>query len=159
MYEKLIETNSNNEELLVQLFMSYTPVEDFTSAQRVAMQLYKLKQKSPYYCWAVVSCLLKAIHGPDRDDPIKRKLSLELAQRMMEKMISDNKLDAEQEAQLYLMVLQQQDKHAEQLTFLESDVGKNAYPGAPVERRIELMQKLKKWPAINVLVKKLLNEQ
>lgn len=139
--------------------MSYGPIEDFAAQQRVAMQLYRLKQKSPYYCWAVVSCLLKAIHGADRDDPVKKKLSLELAQRMMEKMIGDDKLDAEQEAQLYLLILQHQSKHTEQLAFLESTVGKKAFPGAPIEQRIELMEKLKQWPAMNVMLKKLLNEQ
>lgn len=159
MYERAVESDGNNEELLTQLFMSYGPVEDFAAQQRIAMQLYRLKQKSPYYCWAVVSCLLKAIHGVDKDDPIKAKLSLELAQRMMEKMIGDDKLDAEQEAQLYLLILQHQSKYAEQLTFLESAIGKKAFPGAPIEQRIELMEKLNQWPQINVLLKQLLIEQ
>lgn len=154
-----MEKDGDNEELLTQLFMSYARVNDFASQQRIAMQLFKLKQKNPYYCWAVMSCLLKAIHGPDKNEPAKRKLSLELAQRMMEKLLNDNKLDAEQEAQLYLIILDQQGKYAEQLMFLNNVTGEKIYPGAPIELRIKLMRNLKQWAELNVLLKSLLREQ
>lgn len=106
-----------------------------------------------------MSCLLKAIRGTDKMEPAKRKLSLELAQRMMEKLINDNKLDAEQEAQLYLIILEQQDKYTEQLQFLDSTTGQKIYPGAPIEMRIKLMRNLKQWPELNSLLKDLLKEQ
>lgn len=139
--------------------MSYARINEFGQQQRVAMQLFKLKQKNPYYCWAVMSCLLKAIRSNDRDALANRRISLELAQRMMEKLISDNKLDAEQEAQLYLMILDQQGKYAEQLAFLDDSTGKKIYPGAPIELRIRLMKNLKQWPELNQLLKGLLKEQ
>lgn len=145
--------------MLTQLFMSYARVNEFAAQQRVAMQLYKLKQKNPYYCWAVMSCLLKAIRGADKNEPAKRKLSLELAQRMMEKLINDNKLDAEQEAQLYLIILDQQEKYSQQLQFLDNPISKKIYPGAPIEMRLKLMHNLKQWPELNILLKKLLKEQ
>lgn len=129
------------------------------SQQRIAMQLYKLKPKNPYYCWAVMSCVLKALHGPDRDDVAKTKLSLQLAQRMMEKFISEDKLDAEQEVQLYLIILEQQQKYKEQLTFLDGEIGIRLYPGAPVELRIKLLKHLGEWTTLNSLLKSLLREQ
>lgn len=159
IYQNAVEVDGGSEELLTQLFMSYARVNEFGSQQRVAMQLFKLKQKNPYYCWAVMSCLLKAIRGTDNDDPAKRRLSLELAQRMMEKLIGDNKLDAEQEAQLYLIILDQQQKYAEQLDFLCSSTGQRIYPGAPIEMRIKLMRNLQQWPELNGLLKSLLKEQ
>lgn len=159
IYQNAVEKDGNSEELLTQLFMSYARVNEFASQQRVAMQLFKLKQKNPYYCWAVMSCLLKAIRGTDKSDAAKRKLSLELAQRMMEKLINDNKLDAEQEAQLYLMILDQQQKYAQQLEFLDNATGQRIYPGAPVEMRIKLMRNLKQWPQLNSLLKTQLKEQ
>lgn len=159
IYQNAVESDGNSEELLTQLFMSYARVNEFPSQQRIAMQLFKLKQKNPYYCWAVMSCLLKAIRGPDKNDPAKRKLSLELAQRMMEKLINDNKLDAEQEAQLYLIILDQQEKYAEQLAFLDNATGKKIYPGAPIEMRIKLLRNLQRWPDLNRLLKGLLKEQ
>lgn len=138
--------------------MSYGPLEDYAAQQRVAMQLYKTKQKKPYYCWAVVSLLLKASHGPEKDDPVKRQLSLDLAQRMMAKLLGDEKWDAEQEAQLYLLVLNEQGKFTEQLAFLESEGGKTTYPNVPLEKRMWLMGECKKWTALNLMVKKLLIE-
>lgn len=159
IYQNAVEKDGANEELLTQLFMSYTRVGDFPAQQQIAMQLYKLKQKNPYYCWAVMSLLLKAIHGADKDEPIKRKLSLELAQRMMEKLINDHKLDAEQEAQLFLIILDKQNKYGQQLEFLDSETGKKVYPGAPIEMRIKLLKNLKQWPKLNSLLKGLLREQ
>lgn len=159
IYQNAVEIDGSSEELLTQLFMSYARVNEFASQQRIAMQLFKLKQKNPYYCWAVMSCLLKAIRGTDKDDPAKRRLSLELAQRMMEKLISDNKLDAEQEAQLYLIILDQQQKYTEQLEFLSSATGQRIYPGAPIEMRMKLMRNLQQWPELNVMLKGLLKEQ
>lgn len=159
IYQNAVEKDGSSEELLTQLFMSYARINEFSQQQRVALQLFKLKQKNPYYCWAVMSCLLKAIRSNDKDDVSKRKLSLELAQRMMEKLISDNKLDAEQEAQLYLMILDQQGKYAEQLDFLNNATGKKIYPGAPTELRIRLMKSLKQWPELNQFLKGLLKEQ
>lgn len=141
------------------MFMSYARVNDFAAQQRVAMQLYKLKQKNPYYCWAVMSCVLKAIRGQDRDDPARRKLSLELSQRMMEKFINEDKLDAEQEVQLYLIILDHQQKYQEELVFLDGTIGTKIYPGAPVELRIKLMKQLGQWAQLNVLLKGLLREQ
>lgn len=159
VYENAVEKDKNNEELLTQLFVSQTRLNKFTDQQKVAMQLYKMKQKNPYYCWAVMSLLLKATQGDDKNDPIKRKISLELAQRMMEKFINDNKLEAEQEAQLYLIICEKQNKYAEQLAFLDSEIGKKVYPGAPIEMRIELMKHLKQWTKVNVLLKSLLRDK
>lgn len=159
IYQNAVESDANNEEILTQLFMSYARVNDFAAQQRIAMQLYKLKQKNPYYCWAVMSCLLKAVHGPDRNEPAKQKLSLQLAQRMMEKLINENKLDAEQHAQLYLIILDKQAKYAEQLEFLNGAIGAKIYPSAPIELRVKLMKSLKQWPKLNMLLRGLLREQ
>lgn len=159
IYQNAVEQDGGNEETLTHLFMSYARVSNFVSQQRIAWQLYKLKPKNPYYCWAVMSCVLKALHGPDRDDAAKTKLSLELAQRMMEKFINDDKLDAEQEVQLYLIILEQQQKYKEQLSFLDSEIGTRLYPGAPVELRVKLLKHLGEWSTLNVLLKSLLREQ
>ncbi|XP_031637101.1 phagocyte signaling-impaired protein [Contarinia nasturtii] len=158
IYQNAVEKDGTNEELLTQLFMSYARIDEFAMQQRVAMELYKFTQKKPYFCWIVMSCLLKAFRGTDKDDPTKRKVSLELAQRMMEKMINESKLNAEQDAQLYLIILNEQKKYAEQLTFLDSTTCKSIYAGAPIEMRIKLMKNLKQWPELNVLLKGLLKE-
>lgn len=92
-----MELDPTNEELHTHLFMSYVRVFDFKSQQQSAMTLYKLKPKNPYYCWAVMSIVLQATRGEGKSDPKKRVLLLSLAERMMDKLIGDNKLEAEQE--------------------------------------------------------------
>lgn len=78
---------------------------------------------------------------------------------MIDKQISENKIDAEQEVQLYLSILKRQGKYGEALEFLEGDLGKNIYPGAPVELKIELLKSLDRWGECNVLLKDLLREK
>lgn len=84
---------------------------------------------------------------------------LTLAQRMIDKQISENKVDAEQEVQLYLSILKHQRKYNEALEFLGSELGKKIYPGAPVELNIELLKSLERWGECNVLLKDLLREK
>lgn len=159
LYTNAAEQDAGNEEILSQLFMSHVRVNDFQAQQKVALQLYKLKPKNPYYCWAVMSCVLKALRGPESKSPEKSKVLLVLAQRMVEKLINEDKMDAEQEVQLYLAILQSQGKYKEALEFLEGPIGTKLYPGAPASMRIDLMKFLQRWPDLNVLLKSLLRER
>lgn len=84
---------------------------------------------------------------------------LALAQRMIDKLITENKLDAEQEVQLYLNILNYQAKYQEALDFLDGELGKRLYPGAPVTLRIDLLKHLQKWPEMNVVLKELLRDK
>lgn len=78
---------------------------------------------------------------------------------MIDKQISENKIDAEQEVQLYLSILKHQQKFDEALQFLEGDLVKKIYPGAPVALKIELLKSLDRWGECNVLLKDLLREK
>lgn len=159
LYANAAEQDAGNEEILSQLFMAHVRVNDFNSQQKVALQLYKLKPKNPYYCWAVMSCVLKALRGAESKSPDKKKLLLELSQRMVEKLINDDKMDAEQEVQLYLSILQRQDKYKEALEFLEGPIGTRLYPGAPASMKIDLLKFLEKWSELNVFLKNLLRDR
>lgn len=59
MYTDAVKQVPTNEEVLSHLFMSYVRINDFKSQQMVAMQLYKVKPKNPYYFWAVMSIILQ----------------------------------------------------------------------------------------------------
>lgn len=159
LYSNAAKQNPGCEDILSHLFMSYVRVNDFESQQRVANQLYKLKPKNPYYFWAVMSVVLKAVRGPDSKTPDKSNKSLMFAQRMIDKQIKSNKIDAEQEVQLYLSILKHQHNYADALEFLEGDLGKKFYPGAPVTLKIELLKSLERWGECNVLLKELLREK
>lgn len=153
LYETAVKLDPTNEELHTHLFMSYARIFDFKLQQQTAMTLYKHKPKTPYYCWAVMSIILQATRGEGKTDHKKRKLLLSLAERMMEKLIIDGKLDAEQEVQLYVMVLELQEKFEEILVIMDGPLGtKLACSNAP-QNKLKYLLSLERWDEINLLCK------
>ncbi|XP_053958100.1 phagocyte signaling-impaired protein [Anastrepha ludens] len=159
LYNNAVKQSPGNEELLAHLFISHVRLEDFKSQQSVALQLYKAQPKTAYYFWAVMSVVLQGIRGPESKFPEKTKIYLALAQRMVEKMINENKLESEQEVFLYLHILKLQEKYKEALEFLSGALCEKLYPGAPVYMKIDLLKQLKMWQETNTLLKDLLKDE
>lgn len=159
VYHNAAKKQPGNDEILSQLFMAHVRVNDFKSQQIVALQLYKAKQKNPYYFWAVMSIVLQALRGPESKDKAKSKSLLLLAQRMVDKMIDGKQIEAEQEVQLYLNILEHQEKYEETLKFLDSDVCQQHFPGAPITIKIELLKKLQQWNQLKEIMQELLTEE
>ena len=113
MYEKATKLEPSNEELFSQLFMSYVRIGAYKKQQTAAMALYKLKAKTPYYFWAVMSVVLQAKSSDD--EKTANSIILPLAERMIAKIEKDGKMDQEQETRLYLMVLEMQQKYNQAL--------------------------------------------
>lgn len=159
VYHNAAKKQPGNDEILSQLFMAHVRVSDYKSQQVVALQLYKAKPKNPYYFWAVMSIVLQALRGTESKDKVKSKSLLLLAQRMVDKIISGGKIEAEQEVQLYLSILEYQEKYEDTLKFLESDVCTEHFPGAPISIKIELLKKLKNWNQLKSIMEELLIEE
>lgn len=159
MYSYAAKQTPGNEEILAHLFMAYVNIDDFKSQQSVALQLYKIHPKNPYYFWAVVSVFLQGVKGPESAVPEKRKLFLSLAEKMVYKIIVEDKIEAEQEAQLYIKILSEQGKYKEALDFLNSPIALKHFPGAPNSIRIGLLRNLKEWKTLRELMEKLLKEE
>lgn len=79
-----------------------------------------------------------------------------LAERMVYKFIIEGKLEAEQELQLYLNILQYQEKYKEALSFLEGPICTKYYPGAPITLNVTYLKAMKDWSKLNKLLKSLL---
>ncbi|XP_050315955.1 phagocyte signaling-impaired protein [Anthonomus grandis grandis] len=158
LYETAVKLDPTNEELHTHLFMSYVRVNDFKAQQQCAMTLYKQKPKNPYYCWNVMSIVLQATRGEGASNPDKKKLLLSLAERMMKKFIDDNKVDAEQEVQLYMLILDHLGKYEEIIALLEGPLGEKLQCSNLSHLKLDYFKKLKKWHQINVLCKAILNE-
>ncbi|XP_067645429.1 phagocyte signaling-impaired protein isoform X2 [Eurosta solidaginis] len=158
LYNNAVKQSPGNEALLAHLFISYVRMEDFKSQQSVALQLYKAQPKTAYYFWAVMSVVLQGIRGPEKIYPEKTAIYLALAQRMVEKMINENKLESEQEVFLYLHILKLQQKYKEALEFLKGELCEKLYPGAPVYMKIDLLKLLNMWQETNTLLKDLLKD-
>jgi len=80
-------------------------VMDYKKQHQVALNLYKLYPKTPYFSWAIMSLFAKAEFD---SDPSSVLVSLPLAERMMAKFIEDNGIDSEHEICLYLLILLKQ---------------------------------------------------
>ncbi|KAJ8712829.1 hypothetical protein PYW08_008133 [Mythimna loreyi] len=153
LYENAVKTEQSSEELHSHLFMSYVRVGDYRSQQRAAMSLYKFAPKNPYYFWAVMSIVLQA---KTSEDNTKRGILLALAQRMVDNFISENKMEAEQEARLYIMILELQEKWEDILKFIESPLYSQLVPGNTAQACIPYLKKLGEWKRLNIVCKELL---
>ncbi|XP_044739206.1 phagocyte signaling-impaired protein [Chrysoperla carnea] len=157
LYETAVRQDPTNEELHTHLFMSYVRVLDYKQQQQAAMTLYKLKPKNPYYFWAIMSVVLQATRNPSNDKK-KADLLLSLAERMVDKLLNENRIEAEQELQLYLMILKFQNKNEEALKLLESPLGSKLLTGASTHAKIPFLINLKRWRHLNTLCSKILTE-
>ncbi|KAJ8921252.1 hypothetical protein NQ315_013724 [Exocentrus adspersus] len=158
LYETAVKLDPNNEEIHTHLFMSYVRIGDFKSQQQCAMALYKNKPKNPYYCWAIMSIVLQATRGEGAEDSAKRKLLLSLAERMFNKLIVENKVDAEQEVQLYIMILELLDKFDEILNVLDGPLGTKLQCSNTPQNRLKYLKRLRKWEEVNLVCKGVLVE-
>lgn len=155
LYERAVKVDPNNEESHTQLFMSYVRVGNFKAQQQSALALYKHKPKNPYYCWAVMSVILQATRGPESCSPQKRLLLLSLAEKMIDKL--ENKFQADQEVQLFHLVLKLQNKHEEILELLDGPHGCKV-SGDTQYNRLAPLRSLNRWTEVNLTCKRILCE-
>lgn len=156
MYEKAIAKDPINEELYSHLFMSYVRVGDYVKQQRTAQNLYKLKPINPYYFWSVVSSYLQAVDAST--PPETRSLLLKLSEKKVEKLISEGKIEQEAEVELYLMILEAQEKYEHMIRVMEGPLGK-FIRNVPflTHRKAQLHQKLRQNEAAFHLLQSLLD--
>ncbi|XP_011304536.1 N-alpha-acetyltransferase 25, NatB auxiliary subunit [Fopius arisanus] len=153
VYEAAAKADPHNEELLTHLFMAYVRLGDFRKQQQTALALYKLKLKNPYYFWAVMSVVMQAIEA---DDKLAKDVILPLAERMVLKLVNEDKLEAEQEVQLYLMILELQGKDESVLEVLNGPLS-DKLSGVP-QRKASLLLKLDKHEEATNAFKKFITE-
>ncbi|OAD52479.1 N-alpha-acetyltransferase 25, NatB auxiliary subunit [Eufriesea mexicana] len=153
VYEAAVKVDPSNEELLTHLFMSYVRLRDYKKQQQTALALYKLKPKNPYYFWAVMSIVMQAIHS---DEKLAKGVTLPLAERMVLKLIKEGKVEAEQEVQLYLMILELQGKSEEMLNVLSGPLV--SHLSSVSQHKAALLLKLERFPEAANAYKELIKE-
>ena len=163
MYEKATQLDPSNEELLSQLFMAYVRIGAYKKQQSTALALYKVKAKTPYYFWAVMSVVLQAKEASADDEKKVQQIMLPLAERMISKMEKEGKMEQEQETRLYLMVLEMQQKYREALQVLQGPLGEKlasttSFMNFIVNAKITYQKKLENWDQVNVLAKNILQK-
>eukprot|EP00795_Rhopilema_esculentum_P015119 gene15119-6303_t len=131
IYELAVAQHKNNEEFLSHLFMAYVRIGNNLKQQKTAMSLHKsFPLKNPYYFWAVMSIYMQALTS--EDEKAVKAMLLPLAERMVAKYVKDNKIEAEAEVQLYLMILEKAEKYERAFTIL-SDESEGKHSGWEVK--------------------------
>eukprot|EP00698_Gefionella_okellyi_P015551 TRINITY_DN4390_c0_g1_i1.p1 TRINITY_DN4390_c0_g1~~TRINITY_DN4390_c0_g1_i1.p1 ORF type:complete len:915 (+),score=248.43 TRINITY_DN4390_c0_g1_i1:97-2841(+) len=115
-YEKAWEKRPSDEALAIGYFHGLVREQVYSKQQQVAMKLFKQFNRPKYYYWAVISLVNQVDSGAPA-------MLLDLAQRMMDKMITDNKLAEYEELWLYLDILRRKGMHADGLKVLAGPLG------------------------------------
>uniref|UniRef100_A0A4W3JBN8 N-alpha-acetyltransferase 25, NatB auxiliary subunit n=1 Tax=Callorhinchus milii TaxID=7868 RepID=A0A4W3JBN8_CALMI len=156
LYEAAVRKVPSSEEYHSHLFMAYARVGEYKKMQQAGMALYKIVPKNPYYFWSVMSLVMQSIS--EQDEKLSKTMFLPLAQRMVEKMVKEDKIEAEAEVQLYLMILERLRKDQEALEVIRGKLGEKLTSELQSREMkcMVLYKKLVKWPECNSLSRKLL---
>jgi len=161
LYENATKQEPDNEEFLSHLFMSYVRLGNLKKQQTTAMNLYKAKKKNPYYFWSVMSIVLQAVEG---DQKLGQAITLPLAQKMVEKMEADGKMEQDQETIIYLLILELRNNWKGALDLLNGPLGKKLENSASyhlicLTKRIDLEGRLENWSEVARLSRNVLLQQ
>ncbi|KAK1883838.1 N-alpha-acetyltransferase 25 NatB auxiliary subunit [Dissostichus eleginoides] len=156
LYEAAVKKVPLSEEYHSHLFMAYARVGEYKKMQQAGMALYKIVPKNPYYFWSVMSLVMQAISA--QDEKLSQTMFLPLAERMVEKMVKEEKIEAEAEVQLYFMILERLGKCVEALEVIRGPLGEKLTSELQSRENkcMMLYQRLKRWPESNSLAHKLL---
>uniref|UniRef100_H3D7N0 N-alpha-acetyltransferase 25, NatB auxiliary subunit n=1 Tax=Tetraodon nigroviridis TaxID=99883 RepID=H3D7N0_TETNG len=156
LYEAAVKKVPLSEEYHSHLFMAYARVGEYKKMQQAGMALYKIVPKNPYYFWSVMSLVMQAISA--EDEKLAQTMFLPLAERMVEKMVKEEKIEAEAEVQLYFMILERLGKCEEALSVIRGPLGEKLTSElqSRESKCMMLYQRLQRWPECNALAHKLL---
>ncbi|KAM4809936.1 N-alpha-acetyltransferase 25, NatB auxiliary subunit [Rhinophrynus dorsalis] len=156
LYEAAVRKVPSSEEYHSHLFMAYARVGEYKKMQQAGMALYKIVPKNPYYFWSVMSLIMQSISA--QDENLSKTMFLPLAERMVEKMVKEDKIEAEAEVELYYMILERLGKHKEALEVIRGKLGEKL--SSELQSRenkcMAMYKKLNRWPECNALSRRLL---
>nr|XP_033812407.1 N-alpha-acetyltransferase 25, NatB auxiliary subunit isoform X2 [Geotrypetes seraphini] len=156
LYEAAVKKVPSSEEYHSHLFMAYARVGEYKKMQQAGMALYKIVPKNPYYFWSVMSLIMQSIS--EQNENLSKTMFLPLAERMVEKMVKEDKIEAEAEVELYYMILERLGKHKEALDVIRGKLGEKLTSELQSRENkcMAMYKKLNKWPECNALSRRLL---
>uniref|UniRef100_A0A8C2FRJ2 N-alpha-acetyltransferase 25, NatB auxiliary subunit n=1 Tax=Cyprinus carpio TaxID=7962 RepID=A0A8C2FRJ2_CYPCA len=156
LYEAAVRKVPTSEEYHSHLFMAYARVGEYKKMQQAGMALYKIVPKNPYYFWSVMSLVMQAISA--QDEKLSQTMFLPLAERMVEKMVKEEKIEAEAEVQLYFMILERLGKYVEALEVVQGPLGEKLTSELQSRENkcMMLYRRLERWAECNALSCRLL---
>ncbi|XP_007490095.3 N-alpha-acetyltransferase 25, NatB auxiliary subunit isoform X2 [Monodelphis domestica] len=156
LYEAAVKKVPNSEEYHSHLFMAYARVGEYKKMQQAGMALYKIVPKNPYYFWSVMSLIMQSISA--QDENLSKTMFLPLAERMVERMVKEDKIEAEAEVELYYMILERLGKYQEALDVIRGKLGEKLTSELQSRENkcMAMYKKLSRWPECNALSRRLL---
>ncbi|KAG9342546.1 hypothetical protein JZ751_015925 [Albula glossodonta] len=133
LYEAAVKKVPSSEEYHSHLFMAYARVGEYKKMQQ-------------------------AISA--QDEKLSQTMFLPLAERMVEKMVKEEKIEAEAEVQLYFMILERLGKYMEALEVVQGQLGEKLTSElqSRESKCMVLYRHLGRWPECNALSRKLLQK-
>ncbi|GBB94039.1 hypothetical protein RclHR1_02280012 [Rhizophagus clarus] len=116
LYENAVRQNPNNEELANHWFMALVRNNDYKGQQQAGLKLHKTFKVNKYLFWSIMSLVLQAENAPESQSTI----FISLAERMMIKAVSEERMKTTEEVHLYMIILLKQNKFKEALEVLEN---------------------------------------
>lgn len=159
LYENARKNCPDNEDILSALFMAYVRLGDYKKQQQTAMLLHRLQpNKNPCYFWAVMSIVMQSQSSDD--EKLAKGMFLPLAERMVKKYVDEKKINAEEEVQMYLIILNLMGKWKEAYEVVTGPLGEKLTSETFYKERkaAELFSKMNNWPEANAKFKFLLKE-
>lgn len=84
---------------------------------------------------------------------------MRLAERMCDKFIAEGKIDAEQEVQLYVMILDHLEEYKHIMIILDGPLGTKLQCSNIPQNRLKYLKKLNYWDDVNLTCKGILIER
>ena len=120
------------------------------------MAMHKTFKKGPHFFWSVMSVVMQAYAAREAGQgKLADMVMLPLSEKMIKKGVEDKLVKGAETLRLYLLILELQAKHADQLQVLQLDLDRRIHPEAdspllPVglERdriRVRCFRELGKW--------------
>jgi N-terminal acetyltransferase B complex non-catalytic subunit len=121
LYEKALneisETHQQYGLVHRKLFVSYFHLKKFQKQQQLAMKRYKANGENMFLYWNVVCLFLQGIYASDASE---KRLSFQLAEKIMEKLSNEGKLTRSEELLLYILILEEEKNHEKVMKMIQS---------------------------------------
>ncbi|KAF6206659.1 hypothetical protein GE061_017895 [Apolygus lucorum] len=178
VYEKASAKEPGNEDILNNLFYAYVRVGDYAKQKLTAMSLCKIKPKNQYYFWTFISTLFQNVENVSdliqlctipasrnsavcsftAGDKVKSS-GIALVHRLMEKFVTDDKIESEQEVLTYILVLEMLEKYEEALIALNGPLSSKLEPSTVMNKKLDILVKLKQWEQVHSQLEDMLFEE
>jgi hypothetical protein len=125
LYEKAmnqtLETHRHYDTIYRKLFISYIYQGNFQKQQQLAMRRYQKQRETVFLYWNVICLFLQGIYAHDLSE---KRLSFQLAKKIMEKLNHESKITQSEQLLLYMTILEEDRDYEMILKIIQSPLSR-----------------------------------